>query len=192
MAMFQINELFPRRWQASTSVMHGVDDTNTPHPLKASPSGDLNVKISQTNSNDEFLTFAAFYRNFWATASAPGPVTNIKDQFGNDISHADGWIDVRRFTILSLSAAAQGSITDEDGNVYPLNFDGYVTIERKNHLYEPLGAVILADTLDGPYHELLADSSLPAIDLVNASWIRIVIVNNSNPGQNCAFFGVIK
>jgi hypothetical protein len=189
--MFPVNDLFPRRWQASTSVVHGVDELGHPYPLKASAGGDLSVKISPLSPGDEFLTFSAFYRNFWATASAPGPVTNIKDQFGNDISNADGWIDVRRFTILMLTAAGTGLFEDEDGNLYPLDFNGKVRVERKNHIYEPISTSVLTETIDSDYHELLVDPLLPAIDLVNVAWIRIIVESNSLLGD-CAFFGTIK
>lgn len=187
MPMFPIKNIFPRRWQASTSVMHGVDEFGEPQYLRLDGSG----KISIRTAGEEYLTVAGFYRNFWAVAGAPGaPVTGITDHLGNVISDANGWIDVRYFTILSLSAAAQGNF-ENGGSIYPLNFDGQVRVQRVNHINEPLPADVLTETVNSPSQKLPTDPLLPAIDLIDAAWIRIFIDTNVL-GGDCAFFGILK
>lgn len=179
MALFEIKDLVPRRWQASTSVIHGIDPaTGDPVPFKM--------------SGDGVTTFTLLYRNFWAVGgSTPdAPLTNVTDHLGNVISDASGWIDVRNFGALSLSAAAQGTFVN-DGTSYLLNFDGNITVERVNYLNEPQPTPMFTDNLFGPSHELLADPASLAIDLINVAWIRIYIDTNTS-GGNCAFFGMLR
>lgn len=179
MALFEIKNLVPRRWQASTSVIHGIDPvTGDPVPFKM--------------SGDGVTTFTLLYRNFWAVGgiTAGAPLTNVTDHLGNVISDNNGWIDVRNFGALSLSAAAQGTFNN-NGTSYPLNFEGQITVERVNYLNEPLPTPILTDILSDPSQELLADPASLAIDLINAAWIRIYIDTNTSIG-NCAFFGMLR
>ena len=157
-----------------------LDAGNTMRELRVDSDGSLLVSGGVGS-----ITVQATYLSFRAAVSAPGIV--IVD----GVTDADGWIDVRAYSRLSMTAAASGSFTDpETGDATSLSFNGALRVEYKLLPEEPVGTPLVASAaVVGPRTAILPPTD--PLNILGIGYIRLEVLNNPALGAG-VIFGVAK